>query len=317
MKKVLISIKDLKKSYKGAQGTLFAVRGVSFEIYQGEILGLVGESGCGKSTVGKTLLRLHEPTGGNVFFNGKNLFSFDKLEMRKKMQMIFQDPFASLNPRMTVREILLEPLEIHKSGSKEERKIKVDQIVKQVGLEPSHLSRFPHEFSGGQRQRIGLARALVVEPEFIVCDEPLSALDVSIQAQIVNLLKNLQEKFNLTLLFIAHDLSVVKYISDRVAVMYLGELMELASSDELYQNPLHPYTQALLASIPIPDPKIEKNRSRILLKGEVPTPFSHIQGCPFASRCPLASEICTRSAPQWKEVKKDHFVACHLINASI
>lgn len=314
MKKILVEIQNLSKEFKIGKRPFKAVQGLNLHIFAGETLGLVGESGCGKSTVGRTLLRLHEPTSGNIFFDGVNLGLLNKGEMkrmRRRMQMVFQDPYASLNPRMTVQDIIGEPLDIHNLAKGEGRKRKIEELLRLVGLNPNHMSRFPHEFSGGQRQRIGIARALAVEPEFIICDEPISALDVSIQAQIVNLLKRLQEKMGLTYLFIAHDLSMIKYISDRVAVMYLGQLMELASSDELYREPLHPYTQALLSSIPIPDPAVEKKRQRIVLKGEVPNPLSPPPGCPFSSRCPLATAFCRQVAPVWREIKPGHFAACH------
>lgn len=313
---VLVEIKSLSKTFKSGSKLIHAVENFNLQIFKGETLGLVGESGCGKSTVGKTLLRLHEPTGGKVYFDGVDLFSLnpkDLKQMRRRMQMVFQDPFASLNPRMSVQDIVGEPLDIHKTATGAERKKRVAELLSLVGLSSHHMSRFPHEFSGGQRQRIGIARALAVNPEFLVCDEPISALDVSIQAQIVNLLKRLQTEMNLTYLFIAHDLSMVKYISDRVAVMYLGQLMELASSDELYRNPLHPYTQALLSSIPIPDPEVERKRKRIILKGEIPTPLNPHQGCPFSTRCPLATEKCHQERPEWREVSPRHFTSCHFV----
>jgi oligopeptide/dipeptide ABC transporter ATP-binding protein len=314
MKKILVEIQNLSKEFKIGKKSFNAVQGLNLQIFAGETLGLVGESGCGKSTVGRTLLRLYEPTDGKVFFDGIDLGQLKKEEMkrmRRRMQIIFQDPYASLNPRMTVKDIVGEPLDIHRLAKNEARKNRIGELLRLVGLNPNHMSRFPHEFSGGQRQRIGIARALAVEPEFIICDEPISALDVSIQAQVVNLLKRLQEQMGLTYLFIAHDLSMIKYISDRVAVMYLGQLMELASSDDLYQDPLHPYTQALLSSIPIPDPSIEKKRQRIILKGEVPHPLTPPPGCPFSSRCPLATEHCRKVAPAWREIRPGHFGACH------
>jgi oligopeptide/dipeptide ABC transporter ATP-binding protein len=316
MKKILVEIQNLSKEFKVGKKILKAVERLNLHIFAGETLGLVGESGCGKSTVGRTLLRLHEPTSGKVFFDGIDLSQLKKKEMkrmRRRVQIVFQDPYASLNPRMTVQDSVGEPLDIHRLAKGEARKNRIEELLKLVGLNPNHMSRFPHEFSGGQRQRIGIARALAVEPEFIICDEPISALDVSIQAQVVNLLKRLQEQMGLTYLFIAHDLSMIKYISDRVAVMYLGQLMELASSNELYKDPLHPYTQALLSSIPIPDPFIEKKRQRIVLKGEVPNPLDLPSGCPFSSRCVRATEHCRMITPTWREIKPGHFGACHYI----
>ncbi len=315
-KDVLVNINELAKSFRVGKRQLHAIHSLNLQIYRGETLGLVGESGCGKSTVGRTLLRLYEPTSGNVEFDGIDLQSLTMRQMkrmRRRMQIVFQDPYASLNPRMTVQDIVGEPLDIHRLARGKERRKRIEELLRCVGLNPNHMSRFPHEFSGGQRQRIGIARALAVEPEFIICDEPISALDVSIQAQVVNLLKKLQSEMNLTFLFIAHDLSMIKYISDRVAVMYLGQLMELTASEQLYRDPLHPYTQALLSAIPIPDPEIEKKRSRIVLQGEVPNPLNPPAGCPFSSRCPLATNRCKTEIPEWREVKKDHFVACHLI----
>lgn len=316
MNKALVDIQNLTKEFKIGKKSFKAISELNLQIFPSETLGLVGESGCGKSTVGRTLLRLHEPTSGKVFFDGIDLGQLNKHEMKKmrrRMQIVFQDPYASLNPRMTVQDIIAEPLFIHNLVPKEARKKRIVELLELVGLNPSHMSRFPHEFSGGQRQRIGIARALALTPEFIICDEPISALDVSIQAQIVNLLKNLQKQMGLTYLFIAHDLSMVKYISDRVAVMYLGQLMELAPSVELYKNPLHPYTQALLSSIPIPDPFVEKKRQRIVLKGEIPNPLSPPSGCPFSSRCPLATELCKKLAPTWRSIKPGHFVFCHYV----
>ena len=313
--KLLLKVRGLTKQFKVGKKLLTAVSNFNLNVYQGETLGLVGESGCGKSTVGRTILRLFEPTSGTVTFQGTDLSTYSKHEMKKmrrKMQIVFQDPYASLNPRMTVEDIIGEPLDIHRLAFGKMRKSRVEELLHLVGLNPNHMSRFPHEFSGGQRQRIGIARALAVEPEFIICDEPISALDVSIQAQIVNLLKQLQQQMNLTYLFIAHDLSMIKYISDRVAVMYFGHLVEQATSEELYRNPLHPYTQALLSSIPIPDPDIEKRRSRIVLKGEVPNPLNPPVGCSFSTRCPHAQPICFEKAPEWREVLPDHFSACHL-----
>ncbi len=310
----VLSIRDLSVHYGTDRGELNALLHVNLDVPKGSIVGVVGESGCGKSTLGRTLLRLYEPTKGEVFFEESDLFALSSKEVKKirrKMQMIFQDPYASLNPRMTVEEIVGEALDIHKLARGKRRKERISQLLELVGLKPAHLSRFPHEFSGGQRQRIGIARALAVEPKFIVCDEPISALDVSIQAQVVNLLKELQKKMGLTYLFIAHDLSMVEYISDRVAVMYLGHLVELASSDELYHSPLHPYTQALLSAIPIPDPKIEKERQRIRLSGDVPSAIQPPPGCVFHTRCPFATDICRKEKPSFEELKPGHFVACH------
>lgn len=313
----MIRVKNLKKYF----GNLKAVDDISFEIKAGETLGLVGESGCGKSTLGKTLLGLEKTTSGEIFFEGKGLSqitsSIEQKKLRREMQIIFQDPYASLNPRMTAGDIIAEPLDIHKLfSSKKEREEKILRLLSLVGLPAYMRSRFPHEFSGGQRQRIGIARALAPEPKFIICDEPISALDVSVQAQIVNLLKKLQQEMGLTYLFIAHDLAMVKYLSTKVAVMYLGHIVELASSEELYNSPRHPYTQALLSAIPIPDPVIEKTRTRIILKGEIPSPINPPKGCIFSGRCPLAKKECYESRPQWKELSSGHFAACHLYSAS-
>lgn len=314
MNKVLVDIQNLTKSFTIGKKELRAVQDLNLQIFSGETVGLVGESGCGKSTAGRTLLRLLEPTSGKVFFDGVDLLRLKKEEMkamRRRMQIVFQDPYASLNPRMTVQDIIGEPLDIHRLAKGRERKNRIEELLNLVGLNPQHMSRFPHEFSGGQRQRIGIARALAVEPEFLVCDEPISALDVSIQAQIVNLLKKLQNQMGLTYLFIAHDLSMIKYISDRVAVMYLGKFMELGPAADLYRDPLHPYTKALLSSIPIPDPLIEKKRQRIVLKGEIPNPLSPAPGCPFSSRCPFATDYCRKVVPAWREIKPGRFSACH------
>ncbi len=279
-------------------------------------MGLVGESGCGKSTTGRAILQLYRPTDGHVLFEGKDLTltkGEDLRKTRRRMQMIFQDPYASLNPRMTVGSIIGEPLEVHNIGnSKKERQERVQDLLKTVGLNPYFVNRYPHEFSGGQRQRIGIARALAVEPKLIVCDEPISALDVSIQAQIINLLEDLQAELNLTYLFIAHDLSVVRHISDRIAVMYLGKIVELADRDELYANPMHPYTQALLSAVPIPDPEIEKTRQRIILEGDVPSPANPPKGCNFSTRCPRVMDVCREQDPDFKEYGDGHYVACFL-----
>jgi len=310
----VIIVKNLKKHFSSKEGVLKAVDDVSFKILQGETLGLVGESGCGKSTVAKSLLRLHEPTEGEVIFDGKNILDFSPKELkawRKETGMIFQDPYACLNPRMTAEDIVREPFDIHSLDVSDEQ---LSSLFQLVNLSPAYRKRFPHEFSGGQRQRIGIARALALTPRLIVCDEPIAALDVSIQAQIVNLLKKLQGDLNLTYLFISHDLRMVKYLSDRVGVMYLGNLVEMASSADLFSHPLHPYTQALLSAIPIPDPAIERNRSRIVLKGEVPSPLNPPKGCVFCTRCPKAMDICRLVRPAAKEVAPGHTVSCHLYN---
>lgn len=309
----LLEVNNLSKFFKVDRGLLHAVDGLNFEIYPGETFGLVGESGCGKSTAGRTILRLYEPTGGEVKFEGVNIYDLNSKEMkqmRQKMQMIFQDPYASLDSRMTVENIIAEPLDIYGIGTKKERHDRVIKLLNMVGLSNEHAQRFPHEFSGGQRQRIGIARALALKPDFIVCDEPISALDVSIQAQVINLLKKLQNELGLTLLFIAHDLSMVRYISDRVGVMYLGRMMELASSDDLYENPLHPYTKALLSAIPIADPEVQKNKEIIKLEGDVPSPINIGSGCRFVDRCPYAIEKCSKNDIPIEEIKENHFVAC-------
>ncbi len=322
--KALVAVRGLKKYFPITQGILIqrkvadvkAVDGLDFEIERGETLGLVGESGCGKSTTGRAILQLYRPTAGEVLFEGKDLAKLqgeDLRKMRRNMQMIFQDPYASLNPRMTVGDIIGEPLEVHNIAKGKEKKERVQELLQIVGLNPYFVNRYPHEFSGGQRQRIGVARALAVQPDFIVCDEPISALDVSIQAQIINLLEELQTKFNLTYLFIAHDLSVVRHISDRVAVMYLGKIVELTDRNSLYNNPLHPYTKALLSAVPIPDPNIEERRERIILVGDVPSPVNPPQGCRFHTRCPLAIDICKRVDPEFRDVGNDHRVACHVV----
>jgi oligopeptide transport system ATP-binding protein len=319
---VLLEVKNLTKHFPITRGIVFqkvvglnkAVDNVSFEIHRGETLGLVGESGCGKSTLGRTILRLLEATAGQVWFEGRNILELNNHEMRelrRDMQIIFQDPYASLNPRMTVGDIIGEPLLIHNLASGKALEQRVKELLSVVGLSGQHARRYPHEFSGGQRQRIGVARALAVNPKIIVCDEPVSALDVSIQAQVINLLQDLQKEFGLTYLFIAHDLAVVKHISDRVAVMYLGQLVELTTKDELYDNPLHPYTKALLSAIPIPNPEVK--RERILLEGDVPSPINPPPGCHFHTRCRYATPVCSEMVPEWKEVKPGHFVACHLV----
>lgn len=314
----LIEIKNLKKYFPVKSGfkstNVKAVDDVSFYIKQGETLGLVGESGCGKTTLGRTILRLHEPTEGQILFHGEDITKVNMYNLRRKMQIIFQDPYASLNPRMTVGDIIAEPLDIHKMyKNKAERQEKIYSLLKTVGLNREHANRFPHEFSGGQRQRIGIARALAVEPEFIVCDEPVSALDVSIQAQIVNMLEDLQQEKKLTYLFIAHDLSIVKHISNRIGVMYLGHLVELTTSKELYANPLHPYTKTLLSAIPIADPKTSREKERIVLKGDIPSPINPPSGCPFRTRCPYATEICAKEKPVLKDYSDGHLAACHNI----
>lgn len=318
---VILKVNNLKMYFPIKRGVIqrvvgqvHAVDDVSFEVYKGETLGLVGESGCGKTTTGRTILKLYEPSGGNVVFEGKDLASLHGEEMRamrRKIQMIFQDPYASLNPRMTVEQIIGEPLVVHGLARGHEIREKVKDLLALVGLNPAYVDRYPHEFSGGQRQRIGVARAIALQPDLIVCDEPISALDVSIQAQVVNLLEDLQRDFNLTYIFIAHDLSMVRHISTRVIVMYLGVFVELADRDELYTNPLHPYTIGLLSAVPIPDPFVEEKRKRIILEGDVPSPINPPSGCRFRTRCPLAQQICAEERPEWQEVKPGHFVACH------
>jgi oligopeptide transport system ATP-binding protein len=324
-KETLLEVKGLKMWFPINRGVIVqrhvgdikAVDDISFFIRKGETLGLVGESGCGKSTTGRAILQLYRPTAGEVLFEGVDLCGIkgEQLRrMRRRMQMIFQDPYASLNPRMTVGNIVGEPLEVHNILKGKAQKERVQELLQVVGLNPYFVNRYPHEFSGGQRQRIGVARALAVQPELIVCDEPISALDVSIQAQIINMLEDLQSEFGLTYLFIAHDLSVVRHISDRVAVMYLGKLMEMTTRDELYFNPLHPYTKALLSAVPIPDPIVEEKRKRMILEGDVPSPANPPKGCHFVTRCPVKMDQCKESEPEFKDVGNDHYVACWRVN---
>jgi len=318
---VLVRVEDLKKYFPITRGILIqrqvgavrAVDGVTFEVYQGETLGLVGESGCGKTTTGRTLLQLYRPTAGRVVFDGSELTAMKAEELRRlrrRMQMIFQDPYASLNPRMTIARIIGESLRTHKLASGKQQVERVQELLHLVRLNPQYINRYPHEFSGGQRQRIGVARALASNPEFIVCDEPISALDVSIQAQVVNLLEDLQDQLGLTYLFIAHDLSMVRHICDRVAVMYLGKIVEMAEKNELYDHPIHPYTQALLSAVPVPDPPVERKRRRIILEGDVPSPADPPPGCHFSTRCPVAREACFHEEPVWQDTGGGHFVAC-------
>jgi oligopeptide transport system ATP-binding protein len=320
----LVCVEELRKHFPITRGIIWshqvgsvkAVDGISFEIYQGETLGVVGESGCGKSTTGRAILQLQRPTSGRVIFEGVELTSLDEEDLRRirpRMQMIFQDSYASLNPRHSIGKIVAEPLRINGQGSGRQISERVAELLNLVGLNPGHGRRFPHEFSGGQRQRVGIARALALNPSFVVCDEPISALDVSIQAQVVNLLQDLQRQLGLTYLFIAHDLSMVRHISNRVAVMYLGKFMELASRDELFAHPLHPYTQSLMSAVPVPDPNVERRRQRVILPGDVPSPAKPPPGCVFNTRCPLAEEICFRVVPEYREVRPHHFVACHLV----
>jgi len=322
---ILINVQALKMYFPVTAGLIFqrkiadvkAVDGISFTVKKGETLGLVGESGCGKSTTGRAILQLYKPTAGSIRFGATELTQLGSGEMRRmrrKMQMIFQDPYASLNPRMSVGAIIGEPLQIHGlARGTRARKERIQDLMRVVGLNPYYANRYPHEFSGGQRQRIGIARALAVEPDFIVADEPVSALDVSIQAQIINLMEDLQHQFGLTYLFIAHDLSVVRHISDRVGVMYLGKMMELADRNELYENPLHPYTKALLSAVPVPDPSVERRRERIILTGDVPSPLRPPSGCVFHTRCPIAIEECRQAIPEWRDMGGGHMVACHRV----
>ncbi|MHB1315421.1 MAG: ABC transporter ATP-binding protein [Christensenellales bacterium] len=313
----LLEIKNLNKSFaikgeKRGHNLLRAVEDVTLDIYKGETLGLVGESGSGKTTIGRTILRLYEPTSGRILYGSADITKINILPYRRKMQYIFQDPYASLNPRMTVGDIIGEPIDIHKLASdKASRKDRIYQLLNEVGLSNEHATRYPHEFSGGQRQRIGIARALAVEPEFIVCDEPVSALDVSIQAQIINMLEKLQKELGLTYLFIAHDLAVVKHISSRIGVMYLGRIVELNNTKSLFSNPLHPYTRALLSAIPVFNPKVNQERQRIILKGEIPNPLNPPKGCVFSTRCSYAQDICRTECPMMREISPGHQVACH------
>ena len=320
-KDIMLEVVGLKKYFnvnnsirKSKRKILTAVDGLNFYIKRGETFGLVGESGCGKSTTGRTIIKLYEPTGGKIIFDGKDrtkLSSKEMLPYRKKMQMIFQDPYASLNGRMTVTDIIGEGIDTHKLYTGKKRQERIYELLRTVGLKSEHADRYPHEFSGGQRQRIGIARALAVEPELVICDEPISALDVSIQAQVVNMLDDLQDKMGLTYLFIAHDLSMVKHISDRIGVMYLGKMMEVCPSDELYDNPLHPYTQALLSAIPVPDPKLTRSQKRIILEGDVKSPINPGEGCRFSTRCRYCKDICKEVTPKIEEAKPDHYIACH------
>ena len=321
MADTLVEVKHLKEYFNIATGAfttkpLKAVDDVSFSIRRGETLGLVGESGCGKTTVGRTLLHLYKPTAGEIFFEGKKIESKkDIQEYRKKSAMVFQDPYSSLNPRMTVADIIAEPLDVHKMyANKKEREERVLELMSKVGLNSEHANRYAHEFSGGQRQRIGIARAMAMNPQFVVCDEPVSALDVSIQAQVINMFDELQDQMGLTYLFIAHDLLVVRHISDRIAVMYLGKMVELADAREIYDHALHPYTKCLMSAVPLPDPKAARENKRIVLSGDIPSPLNAPSGCPFRTRCPYASEECAASMPEFKEVQSGHYVACHRLN---
>ena len=317
----LIEVRNLKQYFPINTGffsskPLKAVDDISFSIREGETLGLVGESGCGKTTAGRTILHLYKPTAGQIFYRGKEIRTkADIAEFRKKATMVFQDPYSSLDPRMTVADIIGEPLDVHTMyKTKEERRERILELMEHVGLNSEHAARYPHEFSGGQRQRVGIARSLAVNPDFIVCDEPVSALDVSIQAQVINMFDELQEKLGLTYLFIAHDLLVVRHISDRIAVMYLGKMVELADAAQIYDHPLHPYSQALISAVPVPDPKVARANKRISLTGEIPSPLNAPPGCPFHTRCPYAKDVCKESMPEFKEVSKGHFAACHFID---
>jgi oligopeptide transport system ATP-binding protein len=324
----IVRIRNLKKYFPISEGIIIqrhvgdikAVDDISFDILHGETLGLVGESGCGKTTVGRTILYLYKPTEGQICFENVDLTSLKNHEiraMRRKMQMIFQDPYASLNPRMNVGSIVSLPLETHKVARGEEKRKRVQELLEMVGLNPDFVNRYPHEFSGGQRQRIGIARALALNPDLVICDEPISSLDVSIQAQVVNLLEELQEKLGLTYLFIAHDLSMVRHISNRIAVMYLGKIVEMADRNDLYLNPLHPYTQALISAVPVPDPDIVKGRKRIILEGDIPSPSNPPLGCNFNSRCPIAEDVCFNEEPEFLEQTPGHWVACHLVDTEM
>jgi len=322
--KKLLQVQGLKKYFPVSTGLVFsrhtrsvkAVDDVSFEVYDGETLGLVGETGCGKTTVARTLLQLYRPTSGQILFDGINLTELPENEMRKirsRMQMIFQDPYASLNPRMTVGAIISAPLDVHTQMSRNEKREKVQELLQLVGLNPDFVNRYPHEFSGGQRQRIGIARALALNPELVVCDEPISSLDVSIQAQVVNLLEELQDRLGMTYIFVAHDLSMVRHISDRIIVMYLGKVMELADRNEIYLRPQHPYTKALMSAVPIPNPKKARTRQRIILQGDIPSPLNPPLGCNFNTRCPIAQEICFKEEPVYREIEAGHYIACHFV----
>jgi oligopeptide transport system ATP-binding protein len=320
--KVLLQVKNLKKYFPVSTGLFTnrqvrfvkAVDDVSFDVYDGETLGLVGETGCGKTTVARTILQLYHPTSGQIIFDGVDLTSLpenDLRKMRRRMQMIFQDPYASLNPRMTVGSIISAPLDVHTNLTRSEKQDKVQDLLKLVGLNPDFVNRYPHEFSGGQRQRIGIARALALSPDLVICDEPISSLDVSIQAQVVNLLEELQDRLGLTYIFVAHDLSMVRHISDRIVVMYLGKVMELADRNEIYLHPRHPYTKALMSAVPIPNPRKARDRQKIILKGDIPSPLNPPEGCNFNTRCPLAQDICFKKDPEYREIEPRHYVACH------
>lgn len=322
MAEVLLEVKDLRKYFPIRRGVMQrtvghvkAVDGITFDLMQGETLGVVGESGCGKSTMGRSILRLLEPTSGSVVFEGQNVVGLSRSKMqtmRREMQIVFQDPYASLNPRFSIRQTLMEPMIVHHLYTPKQRMERVGSLLDRVGLDPDYGARYPHEFSGGQRQRIGIARALALNPKLIILDEPVAALDVSVQSQVLNLLEDLQEEFNLTYIFVAHDLSVVRHISDRVLVMYLGKMAEQAETEELFSQPLHPYTRALMSAVPVPDPDIK--RERVILQGDLPSPANPPSGCTFHTRCPMAMDICKQQIPEWKEAKPQHLVACHLYN---